>query len=72
MAQNRELDDLIDWCIDAGLEVTTTRRGHPRVQTDAGAVYGPKNPKDSRAVLNFRGLLRRKLREAGWEEDQLP
>jgi len=72
MSLRRDIEDLIEWCLDNGMPVAKTRNGHWRVETPTGPVFMPSTPSDKRGVKNARSLLRRKLREAGWPDDQLP
>ena len=66
----REINKLINWCLDRGFPVCRTRNNHWRVDIlDQGPVFMPGTPSDHRSVKNARAMIRRKLRAAGWGGD---
>ena len=68
----KSVSGLVAWSRAAGLVVSITKGGHTKIETPAGPVFMPATAGDRRAGRNARSFLRRKLREAGWPEEELP
>lgn len=63
---------LVDWAEEHGWVVEKTRGDHLRFQHQvAGTVFSSFTPSDCRVFLNARAEMRRKMRQAGYQNQQV-
>ena len=73
MASKKDIAELIDWCLDFGFHVGTTKKGHWQVYIgDDTIVVISSTPSDPRSVRNAKAAVKRAMRQEGYDEDQLP
>lgn len=67
----RELKDALDTAKKEGWSVEKTNGGHVTCRHPYGAwpVITSSTPSDSRSILNFKSVLKRSLREAGYDDE---